>query len=96
VRCRRRYASYTRRRIIFAVESHSGSGPDRFIPAMVGDGVVRREADHRIANSLQLLSALLSSQGRELQDPKARDAIETSVRRIAAVAGVHRQLHLST
>jgi two-component sensor histidine kinase len=55
----------------------------------------RLEANHRIANSLQLLSALLASQGREVCDPVARRALETSVQRIAAIAGVHRQLYLS-
>jgi two-component sensor histidine kinase len=55
----------------------------------------RMEANHRIANSLQLLAALLASQGREVGDPVARRALETSVQRIAAIAGVHRQLYLS-
>lgn len=59
------------------------------------DAVGRREADHRIANSLQLLSALLSSQGRDITDPSARAALETSVQRIGAIAGVHRQLYRS-
>lgn len=59
------------------------------------EGVGRQEADHRIANSLQLLSALLSSQRREITDPEARAALETSVQRIGAIAGVHRQLYRS-
>jgi len=42
-----------------------------------------------------LLSALLSSQGREVSDPEARAALETSVQRIGAIAGVHRQLYRS-
>lgn len=53
------------------------------------------EANHRIANSLQLVSAMLSSQGRELADPVAREALDRSVQRVAAIAGVHRQLYLS-
>ncbi len=60
-----------------------------------GENAGRREADHRIANSLQLLSALLSSQGREVSDPAARAALEISVQRIGAIAGVHRQLYRS-
>jgi two-component sensor histidine kinase len=54
----------------------------------------RLEADHRIANSLQLVSALLTSQGREIADPDARRALDVCVQRIAAIAGVHRQLFL--
>lgn len=51
------------------------------------------EANHRIANSLQLLSALLSSEGRGVADPVARSALDVSVQRIAAIAGIHRQLY---
>jgi two-component sensor histidine kinase len=53
------------------------------------------EANHRIANSLQLVSAMLSSQRRELADPVAREAHDRSVQRVAAIASVHRQLYLS-
>lgn len=63
-------------------------------PAPSGyEGMGHREADHRIANSLQLLSSLLSAQGRDTTDPDARAAIETSVQRIGAIAGVHRHLY---
>lgn len=55
----------------------------------------QREADHRIANSLQLVSALLTSQLREVCDPSARAALEVSVHRVGAIAGIHRHLHSS-
>jgi len=73
----------------------NGEGAGRR-PAPSGhEGVGHHEADHRIANSLQLLSSLLSAQGRETTDPDARAAIETSVQRIGAIAGVHRHLYRS-
>jgi two-component sensor histidine kinase len=75
------------------------SGGDDMVP--ISSSVVTqthasyREADHRIANSLQLLSALLSSEGRKVSDPIAKEALEVSIHRIGAIAGVHRQLYAS-
>ncbi|USI72869.1 sensor histidine kinase [Sphingomonas morindae] len=63
------------------------------VPFVIDDVAEHVEANHRIANSLQLISALLSSQGREVTDPVARSALDMSVHRIDAVASVHRQLH---
>jgi len=50
------------------------------------------ETNHRIANSLQLLSALLNTQIRQLKDPAAREVIDSAIHSIDAIAGVHRQL----
>ncbi|WP_448661637.1 sensor histidine kinase [Sphingomonas sp. CJ20] len=51
------------------------------------------EINHRIANSLQLLSALVSVEARGLADPAARAALDMTRRRIGAIASVHRQLY---
>lgn len=75
-----------------AIETGGSGSVASFTPPTVGEA---DESNHRIANSLQLVSAMLSSQGRELADPVAREALERSVQRVAAIAGVHRQLHLS-
>jgi two-component sensor histidine kinase len=53
------------------------------------------EANHRIANSLQLLSALVSLQAQESSDELTRHTLELTQQRIAAVAGVHRHLYRS-
>ncbi|MEJ5976839.1 sensor histidine kinase [Novosphingobium sp. PS1R-30] len=50
------------------------------------------EANHRIANSLQLLSAMVAAEARALSDPAGLAAIQGIGRRIAAMAGVHRLL----
>ena len=54
-----------------------------------------REAHHRIANSLQLLSAMVSIEARRIADPAAIAALDTTMRRINAIAGVQRMLYLS-
>ncbi|MBP1888312.1 sensor histidine kinase [Sinorhizobium mexicanum] len=55
-----------------------------------------QEVDHRVANSLQLISSLLSIQAREASDQSVRDALLIAVRRINAVAAVHQQLYRSS
>ena len=51
------------------------------------------EANHRVANSLQLLAAMVSIEARGIVDPAARAARDTTMRRIGAIAGVHRRLY---
>ncbi len=51
-----------------------------------------REIHHRVKNNLQTVAALLRMQGRRLEDPTARVALEESVRRVSAIALVHETL----
>jgi two-component sensor histidine kinase len=48
-----------------------------------------REIHHRVKNNLQTISSLLRLQGRRLDVPEAKAAIEESVRRIQSIALVH-------
>ena len=48
-----------------------------------------REIHHRVKNNLQTISSLLRLQGRRLEAPEAKRAIEESVRRIQSIALVH-------
>ena len=54
-----------------------------------------REVNHRVGNSLQLVSSFMSLQLRHLQDEGARAALTESQARIEAVAHVHRRLYTS-
>jgi two-component sensor histidine kinase len=48
-----------------------------------------REIHHRVKNNLQTISSLLRLQGRMLESPEAKAAIEESVRRVRSIALVH-------
>lgn len=54
-----------------------------------------REVNHRVGNSLQLVSSFMSLQLRHLADEGARSALKESQARIEAVAHVHRRLYTS-
>ncbi|WP_326523805.1 sensor histidine kinase [Sphingomonas sp.] len=54
-----------------------------------------REVNHRVANSLQLVSAFVRLQSSAIEDAQARAALEDTQRRIAAIGSVHRRLYTS-
>lgn len=51
------------------------------------------EVNHRVQNSLTLVSAFLSMQARKSPDVRVRDALEEARHRISAVSLVHRRLY---
>jgi two-component sensor histidine kinase len=53
------------------------------------------EMNHRVANSLALVSAMASMQAKAVSDAAARQAVEEMQARINAIAGVHRRLYTS-
>jgi two-component sensor histidine kinase len=52
-----------------------------------------REVNHRVANSLQLVSALVQMQSNVVEGEGARRALQDTQRRIAAIGQVHRRLY---
>ena len=54
------------------------------------------EVNHRVSNSLQLVTAFVQLQARNLEDGAARSALEDTQRRISAIAQVHRRLYTSS
>ncbi len=52
-----------------------------------------KEVNHRIQNSLQIVSSFLGLQSRDVHDPRLNAAFEEARRRLSAVALVHRRLY---
>ncbi len=62
---------------------------DRMLVSM--DATIK-EIHHRVKNNLQTVSSLLRLQGRRLEVPEAKMAIDESVRRIQSIAMIHEML----
>jgi two-component sensor histidine kinase len=54
-----------------------------------------KEVNHRVANSLQLVSAMVALQANGLADEGAKAALADTQRRISAIGQVHRRLYTS-
>jgi two-component sensor histidine kinase len=52
-----------------------------------------RELNHRVANSLQMASAFLGLQLRQIRDPIARELLTATSARLSAVGKLHRYLY---
>ena len=57
--------------------------------------VLLREVNHRVANSLQLVSSLVHMQRAALTDTAAREALSDTQARIGAIMQIHRRLYTS-
>ncbi len=68
---------------------------DRLEKLAAQQGLLLREVNHRIANSLQLISSLIELQARKVADADARQALKRAAERVEAVMLVHRRLYTS-
>lgn len=55
--------------------------------------VLVQEVNHRVKNSLQLVSSLITLQGMSVSDPKAREVLGTVSERVSVVARIHERLY---
>ena len=68
---------------------------DRLEKLAAQQALLLREVNHRIANSLQLISSLIELQARKVADADAREALRRAAERVEAVSLVHRRLYTS-
>ena len=57
--------------------------------------ILLREMNHRIGNSLQLITSMIRLQASSTQDNDARDVLRQAAERVIAVAQVHQRLYTS-
>ncbi len=67
----------------------------RLEAVVLRQAVLLREVNHRVANSLQLVSSLVHMQASALSDSEAKSALKDTQARIAAIMQVHRRLYTS-
>ncbi|MBI3705165.1 MAG: PAS domain S-box protein [Rhizobiales bacterium] len=51
------------------------------------------ELQHRVANNLQLVAGMLNLERTHVADPRAKDALTTSIMRLTLISKLHRKLH---
>jgi two-component sensor histidine kinase len=68
---------------------------DRFQALAAEREVLLREVNHRVGNSLQLISSLLGIQESASQAEEARTALQQARQRVMAIAQLHKQLYAS-
>ncbi|MCF6112179.1 response regulator [Mesorhizobium muleiense] len=78
-----------------AAEAEVRTARDRFEALAVERAVLLREVNHRVGNSLQLVSAFLNMQSAGSDDPDVKAALAASYGRVLAVAQVHKRLYTS-
>jgi two-component sensor histidine kinase/CheY-like chemotaxis protein len=75
-----------------ASEAEVRAARDRFAALAVERAVMLREVNHRVGNSLQLITALLSLQSSASDNPDTKTALSEAMMRVMAVAQLHKRL----
>ncbi len=75
--------------------THRRQREEALLAALQARDILMREADHRIKNSLQLVSSLLRLQLSRVDDADARHALEAALSRVTAVGDAHLALQRS-
>lgn len=64
--------------------------------ALEHQALMIREIDHRVKNSMELVSSLLNMQARRARTPELRAEVEAARNRVMAIAKLHEQLHVAS
>lgn len=76
-------------------EAEVHASRDRFAALAAEREVLLREVNHRVGNSLQIITSLLHLQANSSSDEDVKAALTNAMGRVAAVAQVHRRLYTS-
>jgi PAS domain S-box-containing protein len=63
--------------------------------ALAQKTVLLHEVDHRVKNNLQMVSAMILMQSRNIPDPGVRETLDAMLARVEALSTVHRRLYQS-
>jgi two-component sensor histidine kinase len=66
---------------------------ERLRASLADKEVLLKEVYHRVKNNLQIISALLRMQARQVKDTAALEALENSISRVMAMSMVHEKLY---
>jgi two-component sensor histidine kinase len=83
------------RRAKEAAEAEVREARDRFEALAAERAMLMREVNHRVGNSLQLISSILTLQGNASGSADVREALVDATGRVLAVAQLHRRLYTS-
>lgn len=78
-----------------AAEAEVRAARDRFEALAAERALLMREVNHRVGNSLQLISSLLTLQSNAAGNEEVSKALSAATGRVLAVAQVHRRLYTS-
>jgi two-component sensor histidine kinase len=76
-----------------AAEREVRESRDRLEVLAAQQAILLREVNHRVANSLQLITSLIALQVGKVTDPTARQMLRQAAERVDAVTLVHRRLY---
>ena len=76
-----------------AAEREVHESRDRLAVLAAQQAILLREVNHRVANSLQLITSLIEMQARRVADPAAQLMLRQAAERVEAVTMVHRRLY---
>lgn len=76
-------------------EAEVHASRDRYAALAAEREVLLREVNHRVGNSLQIITSLLHLQANSSNDEHVKTALTNAMGRVAAIAQVHRRLYTS-
>lgn len=78
-----------------AAEAEILAANDRLEKLAAKQSILLHEMNHRIGNSLQLITSMIRLQASATRDPDAKDVLRQAAERVIAVAQVHQRLYTS-